>query len=81
MFFRDPFKLIPINNIADIADKFTRNEILTSNEVRGIIGMKPSDDPNADELRNKNINQNSEHIAQAENIQNESYEPQYEIDE
>lgn len=57
MFFKDPFKLVPVNNIADIADKFTRNEILSSNEVRQIIGMKPSDDPKADELRNKNINQ------------------------
>ena len=57
MFFRDPFKLVPINNIADIADKFTRNEILSSNEVRQIVGMRPSDDPKADELRNRNINQ------------------------
>ena len=57
MFFRDPFKLVPINNIADIADKFTRNEILSSNEVRQIVGMRPSDDPKADELRNSNINQ------------------------
>ena len=57
MYFKDPFKLVPVNNLADIADKFTRNEILTSNEVRQIIGMKPSDDPKADELRNKNINQ------------------------
>lgn len=56
MFFRDPFKLVPINNIADIADRFTRNEILSSNEFRGIIGFKPSDDPNADVLRNKNLN-------------------------
>lgn len=56
-FFRDPFRLVPINNIAEIADKFTRNEILTSNEVRQIIGMKPSDDPKADELRNSNISQ------------------------
>lgn len=55
-FFRDPFKLVPINNIADIADKFTRNEILTSNEIRQIIGMRPSDDPKADELRNSNLN-------------------------
>lgn len=55
MFFRDPFKLVPINNIAEIADKFTRNEILTSNEIRQIIGIKPSDDPKADELRNKNL--------------------------
>ena len=55
-FFRDPFKLVPINNIADIADKFTRNEIMTSNEIRQVVGMKPSDDPKADELRNSNLN-------------------------
>lgn len=55
-FFRDPFKLVPINNIADIADKFTRNEILTSNEIRQIIGFRPSNDPKADELRNSNLN-------------------------
>ena len=60
MYFRDPFKLVPINNIAEIADKFTRNEILTSNEVRQIIAMKPSDDPTANELRNKNISQSNE---------------------
>lgn len=56
MFFREPFKLVPVNNISDIADKFTRNEILTSNEVRQIIGFKPSEDPKADELRNSNLN-------------------------
>lgn len=56
MFFRDPFKLIPTSQIADIADKFTRNEILSKNEVRAIIGYKPSDDPAADELRNANLN-------------------------
>ena len=55
-FFRDPFKLVPIANIADIADKFTRNEILSSNEIRQIIGMRPSKDPKADELRNSNLN-------------------------
>lgn len=55
-FFRDPFKLVPVGNIADIADKFTRNEIMTSNEIRQIIGMKPSSDPKADELRNSNLN-------------------------
>lgn len=54
-FFRDPFKLVPVNEISEIADKFTRNEIMTSNEIRQIIGMKPSDDPKADELRNKNL--------------------------
>lgn len=56
-YFRDPFKLVPINDIAEIADKFTRNEIVSSNEIRTIIGMKPSNDPSADELRNKNLNQ------------------------
>ena len=60
MFFRDPFKLVPVSSIADIADKFTRNEILSSNEVRGLIGFKPSKDPKADELRNKNLNQASD---------------------
>ena len=54
-FFRDPFRLVPIDDIAEIADKFTRNEIMTSNEIRQVIGMKPSNDPNADELRNKNL--------------------------
>ena len=54
-FFRDPFKLVPVNDIAEIADKFTRNEIMTSNEIRQVIGMKPSSDPNADVLRNKNL--------------------------
>lgn len=54
-FFRDPFKLVPVNEISEIADKFTRNEIMSSNEIRQIIGMKPSDDPEADELRNKNL--------------------------
>ena len=64
IYFRDPFKLVPISNLADIADKFTRNEILTSNEVRQIAGMKPSSDPNADELRNKNLNKSAEEVAQ-----------------
>lgn len=63
MYFRDPFKLVPVNDIAEIADKFTRNEIMTSNEIRQIVGMKPADDPSADELRNKNLNQSSEDIA------------------
>lgn len=56
-FFRDPFKLVPVGDIAEIADKFTRNEIMTSNEIRQIVGMRPSDDPKADELRNSNISQ------------------------
>jgi hypothetical protein len=55
MFFRDPFKLVPVSQIAEIADKMTRNEILSSNEIRQIIGYRPSDDPQADELRNKNL--------------------------
>ena len=55
-FFRDPFKLVPTSQIGEIADKFTRNEILSKNEVRAIIGYKPSDDPAADELRNANLN-------------------------
>lgn len=62
MFFRDPFKLVPINNIAEIADKFTRNEILTSNEVRQLIGFKPSSDPKADQLINSNIAQSKEDL-------------------
>lgn len=59
-FFRDPFKLVPVNDIAEIADKFTRNEIMTSNEIRQVIGMKPSDDPKADMLINSNLNQPEE---------------------
>lgn len=57
MFFREPFKLVPVANLADIADKFTRNTIMTSNEIRQVIGMKPSDDPKADMLINSNLNQ------------------------
>ena len=56
-FYREPFKLVPVNDLAEIADKFTRNAILSSNELRGIIGFKPVDDPKADELRNKNLNE------------------------
>ena len=56
-YFRDPFKLVPTSKLAEIADKFTRNEIMSSNEVRQIVGLLPSNDPKADELRNKNINQ------------------------
>lgn len=74
-FFRDPFKLVPINNIADIADKFNRNEILTSNELRQIIGMKPSKDPKADELRNSNISQSKDDpMNQPYGTENEYYE-------
>lgn len=62
-YFRDPFRLVPVNNIAEIADKFTRNEIMTSNEIRQIVGMKPADDPKADELRNSNISQSKQEVA------------------
>ena len=64
LFFRDPFKLVPVNNIAEIADKFTRNEILTSNEIRQIIGIKPSNDPKADQLINSNISQSKQTTTQ-----------------
>ena len=63
-FFRDPFKLVPVSQIAEIADKFTRNAIMTSNEMRQVIGMKPSDDPDADVLRNKNLNLDKQSIRQ-----------------
>ena len=59
IYFRDPFRLVPVQQLAEIADKFTRNEILSPNEVRSEIGYKPSSDPKADELRNRNINQNN----------------------
>lgn len=62
MFFRDPFKLIPVNQVAELADKMTRNEIMSSNEIRQVIGMKPSTDPAADELRNKNLSQTADQI-------------------
>lgn len=64
MYFRDPFRLVPVNDLAEIADKFTRNEILTSNEVRQIIGMRPSDDPKADELRNSNISRSKDEVTE-----------------
>ena len=60
MFYRDPFKLVPIGTVAEMADKFTRNEIMSSNEFRQVIGLKPSKDPRADELRNKNLSQPTE---------------------
>lgn len=60
MYFRDPFKLVPTEKMADIADKFTRNEILTSNEIRAVVGRKPSDDPRADMLINSNLNHGSD---------------------
>lgn len=57
MYFRDPFKLATVEKLAEMADKFTRNEILSSNEIRGIVGYRPIEDPRADELRNKNLNE------------------------
>lgn len=74
VFFKDPFKLVPVTEIASIADTFTRNEIMTSNEVRQIIGMKPSADPTADELRNKNLSVPADQ-------QEEEYEEQIPYDE
>lgn len=59
-FYRDPFKLVPIGTVAEMADKFTRNEIMSSNEFRQVIGLKPSKDPRADELRNKNLNDSAD---------------------
>ena len=69
-YFRDPFRLVPVNEIAEIADKFTRNEIMTSNEIRQIVGMKPSKDPNADELRNKNLSESNEMIKEKQSDNN-----------
>lgn len=71
-YFRDPFRLVPVAELAKLADTFTRNEIMTSNEFRQIVGMLPADDPNADELRNKNLNQSPEQMAMEQ--QPEEYE-------
>lgn len=80
MFFRDPFKLVPVNDIAEIADKFTRNEILTSNEIRQIIGMKPSDNPKADQLVNSNLTQPSDAEAPMMGDETEGQYPETEDD-
>lgn len=77
MYFRDPFKLVPVSEVPEFADKLTRNEIMSSNEVRQILGLKPSSDPSADELRNKNLNQESdgENVTEkGDEIQNEPTE-------
>ena len=66
MFFRDPFKLVPVEKLAELADKMTRNEIMTSNEFRSIMGYKPSEDPEADELRNKNLNKSADQQMQGQ---------------
>lgn len=74
-YFRDPFRLVPVNDIAEIADKFTRNEIMTSNEIRQVIGMKPSNDPKADQLVNSNISQPDEN---QQSVGNQYYPTDYE---
>ena len=85
MYFRDPFRLVPINNIADIADKFTRNEILSSNEIRQIIGIKPSNDPRADKLINSNLNHPNEEMEdysyQDQVMEQENYNTEYDSKE
>ena len=81
VFFRDPFKLVPINDIAEIADKFTRNEILSSNEIRQIIGRKPSKDPKADQLVNSNLNQPDEVTPDGPEVPQESVDNIEEINE
>lgn len=70
-YFRDPFKLVTTSDLADLADKLTRNEIASSNELRTIIGWKPSKDPSADELRNKNLNESKQEIAKGEKFMEE----------
>lgn len=77
LFFRDPFKLVPVGEIAEIADKMTRNEVMTSNEIRQKIGMTPSKDPNADKLRNSNLSAPKEesteqNISKEDEVQNGS---------
>ena len=79
MFFRDPFKLVPVAELASIADTFTRNEIMTSNEVRQIIGMKPSSDPEADKLRNKNLNKSESETNKPEDASEVKEEIQNEV--
>jgi hypothetical protein len=67
-YFNDPFKLVPVNDIAEIADKFTRNEIMSSNEIRQVVGLKPSDDPKADQLVNSNLNHPDENPKQHKTV-------------
>lgn len=75
-YFRDPFKLVPVSQLADIADKFTRNEIASSNELRAEIGWKPSKDPRADELRNKNLNE-AKQVSEPINLREEAEDDDY----
>lgn len=74
VYFRDPFKLVPVNDIAEIADKFTRNEIMTSNELRQVVGMRPSDDPKADKLINSNLNHPDEKEQMVDKTNNKNKE-------
>jgi hypothetical protein len=76
LFFKDPFKLVPVSDLAEIADKFTRNEIMTSNEIRQVIGMKPADDPKADQLINSNLNQSDKTLEETPQISNEDNKSQ-----
>ncbi len=77
LFFRDPFKLVPVSELAEIADKFTRNEIMSSNEIRQIVGMKPSVDPKADELRNKNLSSEGDDDSGMEIVDDDMTEEEY----
>jgi hypothetical protein len=76
LFFKDPFKLVPVSELAEIADKFTRNEIMTSNEIRQVIGMKPAADPKADQLINSNLNQSDKTLEETPQISTEDDESQ-----
>lgn len=80
MSFREPFKLVPANDLAEIADKMTRNEIMSSNEIRQIIGLKPSKEPSANELRNKNLNKSNEDIKEDQQPE-ENEEQEEEVNE
>jgi hypothetical protein len=75
MYFREPFKLAPINKIAEVADKFITNQVLSSNEIRGVIGYKPSEDPKADELINHNINPKDEGASEEPPVDEYEEEP------
>ncbi|MBQ0057442.1 MAG: hypothetical protein KBT20_07265, partial [Bacteroidales bacterium] len=80
LYFRDPFKLVPVDSMAELADKLTRNEIMTSNEIRQKLGMKPSDDPRADMLLNSNLNHTDEELdlGGSEDYYEEEEDPYYE---
>ncbi len=81
LFFRSPFKLVPVNDLAEIADKFTRNEIMTSNEIRQVIGMKPSSDPKADQLVNSNISQPAEAVPEEQMAEEQMMDDQMNDDQ